>query len=59
MKLPEIKKMAQKLGINVGTLKKPDIIKKIQVKEGNDPCFDSGKKTCEQMDCLWRDDCIK
>jgi hypothetical protein len=58
MKLPEIKEKASTMGIKVGKMKKGEIIRAIQAKEGNSPCFDTGKAAeCGQSNCLWREDC--
>lgn len=58
MTLNEIKPIAEKLGIKTGKLKKADLIRLIQEKEGNDICFDTGlSESCRQDDCLWKPDC--
>jgi len=59
MKMDEIRKKAQKMGIDVrGKRKKADLIRAIQVQEGNLPCFDSGFDACDQVRCCWREDCL-
>jgi len=57
MKMQEIRKIAVYWGVDtkIGRFKK-DIIRDIQVKEGNSPCFGT-KETCEN-DCLWKADCL-
>lgn len=58
MKIEEIRPIAAQLGIKVGKMKKSDLIRTIQEKEGNDQCFDSGiAQHCGQHHCLWRKDC--
>lgn len=58
MKLEEIKEIAKQHNIKVGKLKKADLIRAIQLAEGNEVCFESGKSAdCGQPDCLWRSDC--
>jgi hypothetical protein len=58
MKVQDIKDIAKKQGINAGKLNKTDLIKAIQVAEGNNACFaTSFGETCGQMKCLWRADC--
>lgn len=58
MKLDEIKPIAERLGIKPGRLKKSDLIRLIQEKEGNNVCFDTGASaSCGQDTCLWRPDC--
>lgn len=58
MKLEDIKKRAKKLGIKFTGLSKTDLIRTIQIYEGNYPCFDTAHKYCDRMDCCWRDDCL-
>lgn len=59
MKLQEIKVIAQKKGIKTGSMKKAEIIRAIQRTEGNRDCFGTRHiKECEQMNCLWRADCL-
>jgi hypothetical protein len=58
MKLTEIKEMAKGMGVNPGKLNKAQLIREIQSQEGNVPCFDTAVKDCDQMNCLWREDCM-
>ena len=39
-------------------MKKEDLIRAIQEKEGNFPCFGSAMEHCSQEDCCWREDCL-
>jgi hypothetical protein len=39
-------------------MKKVELIRSIQVKEGNFPCFQAATHNCDQMDCRWRNDCL-
>ncbi len=58
MKLEEIKEIAKQHGIKVGRMKKAEVIKAIQMAEGNEACYNSGQASgCGQDQCLWRDDC--
>lgn len=58
MKLEEIKEIAKKHDIKVAKLKKAELVRAIQLAEGNETCFESGQvEACGQSDCLWRDDC--
>ena len=57
MKLTEIKKMAKGMGLKVSRVKKADLIREIQVAEGNIPCFGTVIE-CDRLDCLWREDCL-
>ncbi len=58
MKMKEIIVIAKKWGIpyKVG-LSKQDLIREIQNKEGNTPCF-RRESVCEEEACLWMADCI-
>jgi len=58
MNMPEVRKRAKELGVKTGGIKKSDIIRDIQTKEGNTPCFQTGMKTCDQSNCCWRSDCL-
>lgn len=58
MKLDEIKEIAKQHDIKVGKLKKADLVRAIQLAEGNDVCFETGQAAeCAQDGCLWRADC--
>lgn len=58
MKVQDIKEIAQSMEIAAGKMKKTDLIRAIQRKEGNQECFDTGQsKVCGQHNCLWMDDC--
>jgi len=58
MKMTDIKAKAKELGIRPGKMKKEDLIRAIQEKEGNFPCFGSALEHCSQEDCSWREDCL-
>jgi mannitol/fructose-specific phosphotransferase system IIA component (Ntr-type) len=58
MKMLDIKAKAKDLGIRVGKMKKEDLIRAIQEREGNFPCFGSAMEHCSQEDCCWREDCM-
>jgi hypothetical protein len=59
MNILQIRKMAKNLEIKTYRKKKADIIREIQIKEGNFPCFGTAKDWCDQINCLWRSDCLK
>ena len=60
MNLKEIKDMAKSQGIKVGNMKKDNLIKSIQRAEGNFDCFGTAiAGECDQINCLWRGDCMK
>jgi hypothetical protein len=35
------------------------LIRSIQRVEGNIDCYRTGRQQCEQMNCVWRDHCLK
>ena len=56
MKIQEIREIAKVWNVNTKIGRsKLDIIRNIQLSEGNTPCFRT-KNTCEN-DCLWKKDC--
>ncbi len=59
MKMTEIKIKAKTLDIKAGRMKKTELIRAIQAKEGNAPCFQTNITSCAQTDCCWRVDCLK
>jgi hypothetical protein len=59
MKLDEIKEIATKHDIKAGKMKKTDLVRTIQMAEGNKACFETGRaNVCGQSACLWREDCV-
>lgn len=58
MKEKDIKEIAKKMGIRIGKMKKPELIRAIQTAEGNIPCYATRGHECDQINCLWREDCI-
>ncbi len=59
MTLKKIKEIAKEKGIRVGNMKKENIIRSIQRAEGNFDCFGTAQAgVCDQMNCLWRKDCL-
>lgn len=59
MTLQDIKKLAQQVGVPA-TGNKGDLIKSIQLKEGNFDCFGTTiNGFCDQWNCIWRNDCLK
>lgn len=59
MKIQEVRAKAKGLGLKIAFgAKKADIIKAIQTREGNMPCFQTDPEHCGQTGCLWRDDCL-
>ncbi|MDH4333176.1 MAG: hypothetical protein OEV89_11460 [Desulfobulbaceae bacterium] len=58
MEMSKIKEKAKQLGIQAGKMKKVDLIRAIQSKEGNFPCFETAKDYCNQLGCAWRKACL-
>ena len=59
MLVRDIKAIARQRGINTKKMKKADLVRSEQLQEGNDPCFQTGRDSCDQGKCLWRPDCLK
>lgn len=59
MKLSDIKKKAQRLGIKPGKMSKVDIIHAIQSAENNTPCYGTTNGECSQSGCCFIKDCLK
>lgn len=56
MTIKEIRGLACGLGLkNYHQLRKADLIRAIQEREGNSPCYQSFSD-CRQHDCLWLSD---
>ena len=57
MTLKTIREKARHIGVkNYTRFKKEELIRTIQSKEGNQPCF-KGISDCWEFRCLWRDEC--
>jgi hypothetical protein len=59
MIVKDIKKIAVQKGISPQKMKKAEMIRAIQVQEGNFPCYETAKDYCDRQDCLWQEDCLK
>ena len=60
MQMTEIKTIAKQYGVKISKLKKAELIKQIQLAEGNFDCYATPVNvTCNQEKCLWRSDCLK
>ena len=57
MNMNDVKKKAASLEIKTGRMRKADLIRTIQLQEGNSACFQAGITSCDQNDCCWRSDC--
>ena len=58
MNMADIRRKAKELGVKVQGLKKADLIRAIQTAEGNAACFSTGRATCDQLACCWRENCL-
>lgn len=59
MKMGKIKKMAKSLGLKISPeMKKTEVIKAIQRKEGNFDCFGTAINCCDQEKCLFKEGCL-
>jgi hypothetical protein len=59
MLMKEVSAIAKKYGIKTGKLTKSDLIRAIQLHEGNFDCFGSAiDGYCDQYGCFWREDCL-
>lgn len=59
MKMEDIRKRAQAIGIKPDKLNKTQLIHSIQRQEGNFDCFGSAVGgECDQLTCGWREDCL-
>lgn len=58
MTVKELQKMAKGFGIKTTGLRKAELVKTIQSAERNFDCFDTATDYCDQMACLFREDCL-
>jgi hypothetical protein len=60
MKLKEIQSIAKQFSIKPGKKKKLELVRQIQLAEGNVDCFATAVEgVCDQLECLWRKECFK
>jgi hypothetical protein len=58
MTLQDVRAIAEKMGVDAGSLNKTELIRAIQRAEGNNDCYASAQvQTCGQTNCLWHQDC--
>jgi hypothetical protein len=59
MKLQELRTIARRQHIKSEGRSKTDLVRAIQLQEGNFDCFATAdSRECDQPDCLWRNDCF-
>lgn len=59
MIMKELKQKARRLNIKPGKTRKTDLIHRIQQAEGFQAYFGKLDGQCGQLDCCFRDDCMK
>lgn len=60
MDISKVRQIAKANGIQTTGQFKADLIKAIQLREGNFDCFASAKhQQCDQHNCMWRQDCFE
>ncbi len=60
MNVTEIRRLARHHSIRPLPRTKLGLVRAIQTREGNFPCFATAyDAVCDQSLCLWRDDCFK
>ncbi len=58
MTINQVREKARLLGVqNYSRLRKADLIRAIQAKEGNTPCYQA-ISGCQEQDCLWKPGCL-
>ncbi len=59
MNMQEIRTIAKDNKINSVGMSKYDIIRKLQQDEGNFDCYGTANDgVCDQIACMWREDCF-
>ena len=58
MTIEEINRIAFMKGVDPAGKPKWEIIRMIQIKEGNQPCYGTQQFSCPHTSCLWRKDCL-
>jgi len=60
MKMQEVREKAKALGLkNTFGLSKTELIRRIQKAEGNFDCFGTSTDYCDQIECCFREDCLR
>lgn len=58
MNIKKIRKLAKQYGIDTIRKKLPELIREIQRAEGNFDCFGTAGDYCDQLTCLFREECL-
>jgi len=60
MNITDIREVARSHGIQPNNLFKTELVKTIQAKEGNFPCYGTAYDgVCDQTGCSWREQCFE
>ena len=60
MKMEEVRVKANALGLKkTFGLTKAELIRRVQKAEGNFDCYGTAKDFCDQLQCSFREDCLK
>lgn len=60
MTVKQIKDIARQKNVKAGNMKKETLVRAIQRAEGNFECFGTATAgICDQIGCIWREDCLK
>jgi len=57
MDMEQLEGKKRSIEMRLGWKAKQELIRSIQEKQGDAPCFQTGKEYCDQYDCCWRRDC--
>ncbi len=59
MNMADVRSYARSRGVVPGSMRKGELIRTIQRREGNFDCFGTATAgICDQIHCLWRSDCF-
>jgi len=58
MDMKAVRQIAKVHGVKSAKMNQGDLIRAIQKAQGNYDCFGSAGDSCDQLDCLWREDCV-
>lgn len=59
MNKKSIKRLAKQRGLQTQRKTSSELIREIQRAEGNFDCFGSAGDYCDQMECLFRENCLQ
>ena len=60
MQMEEIRSIAKNIGVKTARQSKVDLVRSIQLAEGNFSCFATAVDgICDQLGCIWRSDCFE